>query len=316
MIKLLHISDSHGLNEAAGECYDIAMSEDFDACIHTGDVAQDVFEDPIPQEFPYTFLTTIGNHDDILRAGADPSGYHWDVQPTAQELYDKFIAKIENPIVKKNDGHSYYHAVIRDDLYLICVNSCVVEGDPEYDDQIAWLEELLGNCIEDDIKVIIACHFIQPMQYDNLVDCNFSNDYLFGTKRATSYPFDLNQITEDYTFVRNGYEVIANAVDNGLKILFWIHGHCHADGIFIDDKNNLHILITTANYVNLNEDLARTSTAYTARFAANQYDIDDAYNSLTIYRLGADSASDGDFRKMLVIDLNTKEILNSNSIGN
>lgn len=316
MIRLLHISDSHGIHNAIADCIKLAESGIYDACIQTGDAVTDIFEDPLPQKLTSTFLSAIGNHDALLKIGAISSGYDWSKQPTSEQLYEKFLANINDDNVHLETNHTYYYKIIRDDLYLIVINSCVLSTSSEYNDQIEWLSTILQKCIDNNIKVIIAAHFIQQMQYDNLVDCNFTNRYNFINNREVIWPFHSQYVTSDYTFVHEGYQVIADAVENGLDILLWLHGHSHADGVFLDDSKDLHVVITLTGYLFAREDLARTYDAFTARFVANEYDISEDYKTITIYRLGADSASSGDARKMLVYDLVEKKVLNENSIGN
>ena len=300
MARIMHISDTHSF--ASGISDAIALKEyiDPDIAVCSGDMVQDYYEQSVSSGLLSSFACTIGNHDAILKAGTDPNGYHWDVQPTAVQEYEKFI-KPSNETIDKVDGHSYWSADITDSIVLLGLNDTAMGS--ELSAQGAWLSDKLQQLSNDGKKVIIASHFF-PSTAQVAKDSTFTCKWYYKNFKNNT------ALNSTYTAILDIQNKLSKYKD---MILFSMHGHEHADAIGFSSYNN-HIVIGST-LIDRYNDVLRTTDAYTSRTVANVYEISDENpRYLKIYRLGASICKTGVIRSMLAIDLQAHEIVSSFSL--
>lgn len=305
MVKILHITDSHeyanGVNDAIALMKYVGA--DFNIC--TGDIVQAYFEQPITQGFVSNFACTIGNHDAILKVGADPNGYRWDMRPSTNQLYEKFIKPcIDSAKINIEAGHTCWTKDISDDIVVIGLNDCADDNEQAY--QKDMLTTTLNMCRSEGKKAIIASHY---MHYSCKVKLglNFTCDsYYKNWNNITNEP-DLYKTT--YKGITENFKIIESYSD---VILFTMHGHEHSDAIAL--SNNVNIVLGSILNDTYN-DVRRSNEARTSRTVANLYEISDGnHRYLNIYRLGANVCKPGNIRSMIAIDLKTHEIVSSYSL--
>ena len=300
MARILHISDTHAFSQGISDALALKAYVDPDIAVCSGDMVQDYFEQSVSADLLSSFACTIGNHDSILKAGTDPNGYHWDMQPTAAQEYEKFIKPSNEPL-EKVEGHSYWSADISDYITVLGLNDTALDG--ELSAQSAWLAGKLQQCADENRKVIVASHFFPStasVKKDTTFTCkNYYKSYTNNVGLNAQYP----AILDIQTRLQEHKELI----------LFSMHGHEHADAVGFSSYNN-HVIIGSV-LIDKYNDVLRSNDAYTSRTVANLYEIsDDNPRYLTIYRLGANICATGVIRSMIAIDLQAHEVVSCYSL--
>lgn len=305
-MRVLQWTDSHG--DVASQAATAKLWNDssgIDLLVHTGDVLNDVFENPLPATWDTCF--TVGNHDAILRAGAVASGYQWNVQPTQQQKFQKFYAS--NPARSQMtfgptaDATWWTHRFEKDNVLLVGLDYTVINQ--AYNDEKAWLQTVIDQCVADGTKIIVATHQM-PMGCVEL-DCNFDNPrFVRSYGRMSSLGS-----AQWYPFMQESAYMIWKACDwYGLKCLFWMMGHTHADMMFISPTKVPFPMVTLTSTLiygavdsNTYSNLVRVNDASDVRCpSCNLYDYDPTRNTLQIYRLGGGRSIGGKRRNMLIWD--------------
>lgn len=300
MARILHISDTHAFSQGVSDALALKEYVNPDIAVCSGDMVQDYYEQSVSSDLLSSFACTIGNHDAILKAGTDPNGYHWDMQPTAAQEYEKFIKPSNEPIDKVN-GHSYWSADISDSITVIGLNDTALND--ELSAQNTWLTDKLQRCSDEARKVIIASHYFPStasVKKDATFTCKkYYKNYTNNVELNSQYPAIL--------------DIQTRLQEHKDLLLFSMHGHEHADAVGFSNYNN-HVIIGSTLIDSYN-DVIRSNDAYTSRTVANVYEIsDDNPRYLTIYRLGANICATGIIRSMIAIDLQAHEVVSCYSL--
>lgn len=314
-MRLLQWTDSHG--DAASQSATAELFEDsteIDLLIHTGDVVNNVFEDPLPATWNTCF--TMGNHDALMRSGAVSSGYQWNQQPTQQQKFNKYFANNSASAVMDFGPTHYatwwtYHFP-DENVTVIGLDYTVINN--AYNDEVTWLKSVIAECLANNTKIIVATHQM-PLGCVEL-DCNFDNPRFVRSYGRLS---SINQ-AQWYPFMQESAYMIWKACDwYGLQCLFWMMGHTHADMMFVSPTKVPFPMVTLTSTLiygavdsNVYSNLVRVNNTDDVRCpACNLYDYDTYRNTLQIYRLGGGRAIDGKMRNMIIWDYGSNKFIDN-----
>lgn len=299
MVKILHISDSHGFALGMQDIVAFEKAYPVDMFVHTGDICQDYFEQDITYASPSNFALTLGNHDMILKQGIDlENGNHWEMQPTQQQAYDKFFKNYyaANGITIQ-PGKTWWYRDLGN-VRVLGLNSCTIGS--ALTEQAAWLNSMLDECMREKKSVAVFSHYADAR--DVVYPCSFtceryySENGISGTNEAT------------YGGVSMFFNTVQSYYTRGLKVLGWFCGHEHADAIVT--SHGFPVVIIGSMIIDDYNDLYRAYTGHTVRTLANLYEIDEELGVLRIFRIGADCKYSGAGRRlMLSYDLNEERVV-------
>lgn len=305
-----HFSDSHhAINPTNATLHEMRKLS-ADARIHTGDAVYDVFEDDYRYLAPYDFMFTVGNHDSILRYGAEHylnGGMDWSQQPTEQQVYSKFIAPTlaSNPVTIQ-PGKTYWYRDYEDaNIRLIGFNCCLMNE--AYDAECEWFYRLLEECLNTNTKVFVASHM--PPYGVYATQCCFTDELCMPSLSASTQGFAL----QFYSGVQLPYFQLTNFANKGLEVLGLITGHMHGDGLFVGGTYKKFPILMVASVV-IDPGWSNLSRSDDANSAAcclfNQYEYDDVQQTLRIYRVGANGRRTGEVCKMAIWDYTVGDFVN------
>lgn len=298
MVKILHISDSHGFALGMQDIVAFSKAYPVDMFVHTGDICQDAFEDDITYAAPQNYALTLGNHDMILRQGIDPSGNHWEQQPTQEQAYDKFF---KNYYAANNlsiqAGKTWWYRDIGN-VRVLGLNSCTMGA--ALTEQAAWLNTILEECMRGGKSVVVFSHY--PDIRDTVYPCSFTCEKYYSKNGITGASDAL------YGGVAMFFDTVQAYYTRGLKVLGWFCGHEHADAIVT--SHGFPVVIIGSMRIDDYNDLYRATTGHTVRTIANLYEFDEELNVLQIFRIGADCKYSGAGRRlMLSYDLSERRVV-------
>lgn len=313
MFELLHWSDSHNAETVTKSTRNLYSTANVDGILHTGDIVYNVSNDSIDYVFDGTnipFMLVLGNHDTLSTTGAVSTGYQWDIQPSQTYLYDKFLKPILNTGIDVNKTW-WRKLYIDKSIMIIGLNSCVF-GDL-VNEELNWLDIQLQYCKEMGYDVLIASH-IAPT-YSNVKICNFTDDYNF-VKNLSDVNADLTKMNSFYkngniVFGTSAYEKVNNFSDNGGKVIAWISGHVHSDGVFLGGNNVRYpIVVIGSTVIDSSNNVGRiNSYNYTDSVVTNLYKYDGS--QFAIYRLGANNINSGGLRDMICFNYEIGDYVSS-----
>lgn len=317
-MRILQWTDSHGDTVGSNMAINIFNSStDIDMFIHTGDVCLNNFNDPLPSVWNTCY--TVGNHDAITYAGNfAPGGMDWTQQPTQAQKLNKFF--LNNPansqMSRPAPNATWWEHYFASDNVLLLGLDYTVRGDI-LAQEVVWLKGRCEYAIDSNIPLVIATHQMPSGCVE--LDSNFDNPRFvkqYGVASTIAF-------AQYYPFLEESAHILWKYCDwYGLKILWWMLGHTHADMMFVSPTRVPHPLITltsTLMYPISNDNpvddcrysnLVRVSSpGYVENAACNLYDYNPQRNTLQIYRLGGGVSRTGKKRYMTIWDYNTNKML-------
>lgn len=279
-LTLFHFSDLHGDRSALSRLMEYASSQetDIDDIICTGDMVANTAEQ-ITSWWNPKVMTCIGNHDSA--SYSSQNGYDWDALSMAnRDAY--YIAPFEsNWGITHTSGKSYYYKdYSTQKIRLIVMDSqAYLASGTDATTQTEWLADLLASAITNSFHVVIAIH--APYNNSAVINCSFSR---YGrTNMAT--------LSDSYT-PQEVVEVVASAINSGLKFIGYIVGHNHQDYIFSPANGQIGFCVTCAavsqkaQWIDSDQDRSVTKDAY------NLVTIDTTNTLIKIIRGGGANIDD------------------------
>lgn len=298
MIKLLQWSDSHGYADAAQTAIRCAQSTpNLDFCIHTGDICNNVIEDGYSYAYPMSYGFTVGNHDALLRAGADPSGYKWsEYHPSQQQMYNTFFkGQPVLDMVNIAEPNTWWYKDISNVTVLGI--DCTAQ-EPYATQEAAWVKQHIDRCISNKRNIIFASHYMPPVF--TILNNNFTN-YYSSTAHKSGI---VENSMQYYPAIQKIYNEVVSGCNRGANIILWMCGHTHFDTCAVSQTSNVFPCIAmdcTLIYANIyawNDTARSTSTTNPQNGCCNLYHIDNDY--IRIYRLGSAYAVSGKIRNEII----------------
>ena len=291
---ILHFSDIHQDSNSLESIVNDATlyAENVDDIICTGDIrANDGGE--IASWWKPDVMTCIGNHDSAVYSGGS---YNWTGVSMAQRD-SWYIAPFEsNWSITHTSGTSYYYKDYAEQkIRLVVMDVMLYTGTigTEANAQTAWLENLLGDAITNNLHVLIAIH--APHGGSSAFECSFSR-YGQGTMPTLT----------DCDTPQSVIDVVGTAIGNGLKFVGYIVGHTHQDNVWIAAEKQLMYCVTcaavtqVAQWENSDQDRSLALNAY------NLITIDTTHSLVKIVRGGgADIDDHMRTRKAICFDYST-----------
>lgn len=319
-MRILQWTDSHGDTVGSNMAINIFNSSTgIDMFLHTGDVCLNNFSDPLPTVWNTCY--TVGNHDAITYAGNfAPGGMDWTQQPSQQEKVAKFFSRSANgastQMTRPNSTATWWHHDFKNDGVRMLGLDYTVRGSV-FAKEVEWLKDQIEYALRNNVPLIIATHQMPSGCVE--LDSNFDNPRFvkqYGVASTIAF-------AQYYPFLEESAHILWKACDwYGLKILWWMLGHTHADMMFVSPTRTPHPLITltsTLMYPISNADpvddcrysnLVRVSRpGYVENAACNLYDYNPQRNTLQIYRLGGRVSRTGKKRNMIIWDYSVHRML-------
>ena len=300
-MRIAQVTDTHADTVGTASALSAIRSiQDIDLVVHTGDISNNTFSDPIGYaDILKPYALCVGNHDMLLREGAVPTGYRWDMQPTQEEAYRKYFSD-NSAVVTIKPNTTYWYKDLPD---------CRVIGidytarDAVFNDELYWLEAQLKHCLESRTPVFICSH--QICEYAILQEsCDFTYDNCWSSWKQHAHEANL----DFYPFLNKSYELVSKYANDGLKVICWIFGHQHGDGTFIsgNESNRFPMICCGSGVHDKWNDVYRSNTAdYHTDAVVNLYEWYASTQSLCITRIGPKSCSTGRFRSMIAFNYDT-----------
>lgn len=242
LFSLLHFSDIHNETEEIRRI--LNFNDYYNAyiwdIIHTGDSVALYYE----QDNPFAIvggnqiLNVAGNHEYWYEG--DSGSHPYNVTP--QEVYEKFFSPyIENWNVNAagTNKNYYYKDYTIPNTRLIVLDSISYDATQE-----TWLEGVLNNALENNLKVIIASHYVAQAGLD-LIECPFTAKGI--TINPVSDPTAEAQIER---LPNSAFVKVDSFINAGGEFVCWLCGHNHIDliGTVKNHDNQLQIIISTGRY--------------------------------------------------------------------
>ncbi len=312
VFKVQHFSDTHHAINPTRATLKKMSERNVDARIHTGDAVYNCFDDDYSYLAPYDFMIAVGNHDFISKYGAEEEHYvngemDWRQQPTELQVYNKFIV----PTLKKNPvsiqtGKTYWSRDYKDNnIRIIGYNSCLLND--ALAQQRSWLYSQLQECLNNNIKVFLACHY--PPYDVYATRCCFTDEMVMPDLLSNSYGVALNL----YSGIQIPYLDLCSFANRGLSVLGMMCGHEHSDGLFAGGTDSKFPILMVASVV-IDRPWCNLSRSDDVNSPAcclfNQYEYDDTQNTLRIYRIGANGRRTGELCKMAIWDYSKSDFVN------
>lgn len=295
-MRFLHFSDTHEDVSPTLDVVNLIKAGEFDIAVHTGDLVYDYFEGDISYAQMQNYCFTPGNHDTILKSATDPEGYHWEIQPTAQQLYQKFFAPFKAGLgiqIGVNESWWYKDA---GNVRCIGFNSCA--RGVENTKQLEFANRILKEAFDNKMSVAIFSHYADHRTW--VSDCTFTSRGYFD-----KYGIGISD-TVTYPAIEPLFDTVDSYYRSGLNVIGWFVGHEHADGV-ITEKGYPIVIVGSAKIDKFN-DVSRSTAAYTSRTCCNLCEFDEDMNTLKVFRLGADNVNGGGYRLMFSYDLGERRI--------
>lgn len=289
--KLLQWSDTHQASQTNSCNSVIDSAVGIDCVIHCGDLTADHYENGISPVNLRKTLCVIGNHDAMLAAGVDPSGYHWELQPTQAQLRNSYIVPLVNAFgVDSPDAATWWRKLYQaKGVMVIGVNDTALGSVAEK--QLQFVEDTVTECENNGYGIVLVKHGPTPSMYP--IKCNFT----------TSRTNDAITWGEDYEITypkANSY--IDTLRQSSAKVICILHGHNHMDtfGIITQTNGNKIPVIGIGSILaDSYNDVQRTSNGALNDVVMNQIEYVPEVDTLRLYRLGAYGSALGYSRKML-----------------
>ena len=295
-MRFLHFSDTHEDVAPTLDVVNLIKTGGFDIAVHTGDLVYDYFEGDISYAQMQNYCFTPGNHDTILKSATDPEGYHWEIQPTAQQLYQKFFAPFKEALgITIGVNESWWYKDVGN-VRCIGFNSCA--RGVENTKQLEFANRILKDALDRKMNVAVFSHYADHRTW--VTDCTFTNSAHFE-----KYGVGMSN-TNLYPAIDPLYDTVDSYYRSGLNVIGWFVGHAHSDGV-ITEKGYPIILVGSVKIDEFNN-VSRSLGAYTSRTCCNLCEFDEDMNTLKVFRLGADNVSSGGYRLMFSYDLGERRI--------
>lgn len=294
-------SDPHGYTNGADLTNALIGSiPNLDCTINCGDTVHQLFGDDISYAHLENSLFVLGNHERIINFNGD-----FERNPPSQmELYQKFMQPYVNGwgvTINFSDYDTWWYKDYQSSKVRVIGIDCCVH-DALVDKELDWLQSLLDESRKLGYAVLIASHEITTASSPTVVDCNFTDRWYFE-KSGAGWPDTSN--AELYPLVDKAYKAVNDFANNGGRVIAWLYGHEHADGIMLSrgiSNKYPHVIIGSTLIDRFNDTYRDNSTYNTSRACVNYFEYDDVLGSLRLYRFGADGCVGGQIRKMLVYD--------------
>lgn len=289
--KLLQWSDTHQASQTNSCNSVIDSAVGIDCVIHCGDMADDYYENGVSPVNLRKTLCVIGNHDAMLAAGVDPSGYHWELQPTQAQLRDSYIVPLVNAFgVDSPDAATWWRKLYQaQGVMVIGVNDTALGGVAEK--QLQFVEDTVTECENNGYGIVLVKHGSTASMYP--IKCNFT----------TASANDAITYGEDYEIIypkANSY--IDTLRQSSAKVICILHGHNHMDTfgtITQTNGNKIPVIGIGSTLADSYNDVQRTSNGTLNDVVMNQIEYVPELDTLRLYRLGAYGSALGCSRKML-----------------
>lgn len=289
--KILQWSDTHQAAQTNSCNSVIDGAVGIDCVIHCGDLVVDHYENGVSPVNLRKTLCVIGNHDALLAAGADPSGYHWEMQPTQAQLRDRYIVPLVNAFrVDSPDAATWWKKLYQaQGVMVIGVNDTAVGSVAEK--QLKFVEETVTECETNGYGVVLAKHGPTPSM--SPIKCNFTTS---GANDAITWGMDYE----------NTYPKAGSYIDvlrqSSAKVICILYGHNHMDTFSIvtqTNGNKIPVIGIGSILADPYNDVQRTSNGTLNDVVMNQIEYVPELDTLRLYRLGAYGSALGCLRKML-----------------
>lgn len=295
-MRFLHFSDTHEDVPSTLDVVNIIKAGGFDIAVHTGDLVYDYFEGDISYAQMQNYCFTPGNHDTILKSGTDPEGYHWEIQPTAQQLYQKFFAPFKAGLgIQIGVNESWWYKDVGN-VRCIGFNSCA--RGVENTKQLEFANRILKDAFDRKMNVAVFSHYADHRTW--VTNCTFTNSAHFD-----KYGVGMSN-TDLYPAIDPLFDTVDSYYRSGLNVIGWFVGHSHSDGV-ITEKGYPIIMVGSVKIDEFN-DVSRNRGRYTSRTCCNLCEFDEDMNTLKVFRLGADNVKSGGYRLMFTYDLGERRI--------
>lgn len=289
--KLLQWSDTHQVAQTNSCNSVINTAYGLDCVIHCGDLASDHYENGISPVNLNKTLCVIGNHDAMLAIGVDPSGYHWELQPTQAQLRDSYVLPLVNAFnVDSPDGVTWWKKLYQNKCVMVIGVNDTALGDDAVE-QLKFVEETVAECELNGYGVVLVKHAAPPSTY--FLKCNFTVE---DTNEAIFYSNEYEKVYPE----ANSY--LKPLLQSNAKVICIIHGHYHFDTFGTITQNNgdkIPVIGIGSILVDSYNDVQRTSNGTLNDVVMNQIEYMPELDTLRLYRLGAYGSALGCSRKML-----------------
>lgn len=303
-------SDPHGYANGADLTNDLIKSiPQLDCAINCGDTVYQLFGDDVSYAHLENSLFTLGNHERIIEFVGDFERN----PPSQQELYVKFMQPYVNGwgvTINSGDYDTWWYKDFDSARVRVIGIDCCVH-DALVNKESTWLQATLDVAKSKGFAVLLASHEITTASSPTIVDCNFTNRWYFN-KGGGGWPDTSN--AELYPLVDLAYKTVNDFANNGGKVIAWLYGHEHADGILLSrgiSNKFPHVVIGSTLIDKWNDTYRDNSTYNTSRACVNYFEYDEDLGSLRMYRFGADGCLGGQLRKMLVFDYESEKFVSS-----
>lgn len=289
--RLLQWSDTHqaAQTNSCNSVIDTAVG--IDCVIHCGDLAADNYENGVSPVNLGKTLCVIGNHDALLAAGVDPSGYHWEMQPTQAQLRDRYIVPLVNAFrVDSPDAATWWKKLYQaQGVMVIGVNDTALGSVAEK--QLKFVEETVTECETNGYGIVLVKHGPTPSLHP--IKCNFTPS---GENDAITWGVDYER-----TYPKAGSYIDALR-QSSAKVICILHGHNHMDTfstVTQTNGNKIPVIGIGSIFADSYNDVQRTSNGTLNDVVMNQIEYVPELDTLRLYRLGAYGSALGCSRKML-----------------
>lgn len=270
MIRLLHISDTHGYADGTNDA--ISLAADLNAhLVHTGDWVRSIITHDSSYAPIDRFLFAVGNHD--VCTGEESNGLP--VRAQNSSIVTKYFEGFDNTrgIVREPDKTYWYKDI--EELRIIGIDQFMSGND--FADEMAWLERIIDGCQ----YCAILAHM--TLRDASVIDCSMScYSYWHGRDFAgDSAAWGKDSIASVYALLQKHRE----------KVMCVLCGHDHADGVFM--LGGFPTFIVGSTHIDGYNNVSRSTDKLISRCVANLVDIEPGV-SVVVRRLGAFDRATGE----------------------
>nr|DAT96596.1 MAG TPA: purple acid phosphatase [Caudoviricetes sp.] len=279
MIRLLHISDSHGYADGTNDA--ISLAEDLNAhLVHTGDWVKSIITHDSSYAPIERFLFAVGNHD--VCTGEESNGLPVRAQNSAivSKYFDGFDSV--RGIVRESDKTYWYKDIGQ--LRIIGIDQFM--SGSELADELAWLEHIIDGCR----YCVILAHM--TLREASVLDCSMS---CYSYWHGRDFAGDINAWGKDS--IASVYSMLQQHRE---KVMCVLCGHDHADGVFMTDGFPTFVVGSTS--IDGYNNVSRSREKLIDRCVANVIDIEPGV-SIVVRRLGAFARATGERAFIFTYDM-------------
>lgn len=272
-VSLLQFSDIHANENALKNVVDFFnyYSQFLDDVIHCGDTVQTYWSSDADVAFwasagANSFLNTIGNHDSATYNGS----YDWDGVSEA-DCYTRYLAPyIAGWGVTYTEGKCYYYKDYTGANLRVVVLDEMHYGQVQHD----WFVGVLASA--------------KTAGYDVL--CVIHSTVLGIVTKVSTFASSEKTSTGIGALSPSPFDAVDTFINNGGHFACWLDGHTHFDdcGYVNGYPNQLHICITTQNYLQTSGGDTDRTVGEKQEDAFNVISVDSATHKLRVFRIGAD----------------------------